>query len=103
VRPPIREPPGPDLLPRLRACGDLAQLFDGTLDALERHCGIGYSMLLMHDPAHERLYTVASRGYRESGVGWEVHVGDGIIGVSGRGRFRLEVARPLHLAEVPTG
>jgi adenylate cyclase len=88
----------PDLLPRLRACladlgacGDLAHLFDETLDALERHCDIGYSMLLMHDPAHQRLYTVASRGYAQSGVGWEVHVGDGIIGVAGRERTPIRI------------
>jgi adenylate cyclase len=88
----------PDLLPRLRACqadlggcGDLAHLFDETLGALERHCGIGYSMLLMHDPAQERLYTVASRGYPESGVGWEVRVGDGIIGVAARERTPIRI------------
>jgi adenylate cyclase len=88
----------PDLLPRLRACladlgacRDLARLFDETLGALERHCGIRYSMLLMHDPTHERLYTVASRGYAESGVGWEAHVGDGIIGVAGRERTPIRI------------
>jgi hypothetical protein len=60
------------------------------------------------DAADARSRPRASVHSREPGLPGvrgrrEVHVGDGIIGVSGRGRFRLEVARPLHLAEVPTG
>ena len=81
----------PHLLPGLRAClaqltscGDLARLFDVVLEGLARHCQVDHAMLLMHDAAQKRLYTVASRGYPESGVGSEIGVGEGIIGVAAR-------------------
>lgn len=83
----------------LGGCGDLAELFDGALAGLERYCGIAHAMLLMHDERSGRLYTVASRGYRESGVGFEVAVGEGIIGVAARERIpiRIGYAAPEYL------
>ena len=90
----VRQP----LLPGLRAClaeltgcADLAALFDGTLQSLERHCDIRHAMLLMHDGARERLYTVATLGYAESGVGSEIGVGEGIIGVAARERTPIRI------------
>lgn len=71
-------------LSRLGDCRDLSQLFDETLHGLEQHCGIMHSMLLMHDAARRRLYTVATRGYPQSGVGSEIGLGEGIIGVAAR-------------------
>ncbi len=86
------------LLPALRACmadmarcGDLAHLFDETLQALERHCDIRYAMLLMHEERRNRLYTVASRGYPKSGVGSEICIGEGIIGVAARERAPIRI------------
>jgi len=88
----------PQLLPNLRAClahltgcNDLAQLFDAALEALEQYCRFSHSMLLMADAAHERLYTVASRGYPESGVGSEIRIGEGIIGVAARERTPIRI------------
>jgi adenylate cyclase len=69
-------------LGELSACADLAHLLDVMLEGLERHWGIRHSMLLMLDPDRKRLYTVASRGYAESGVGSEVRLGEGIVGVA---------------------
>ncbi|MBL8200663.1 MAG: GAF domain-containing protein [Chromatiales bacterium] len=67
---------------RLSACTDLATLLDETLAGLEAHLGIHHAMLLMHDAAGRRLYTVATRGYERSGVGSEIALGDGVIGVA---------------------
>jgi len=85
------EAPSTHLLPGLRAClaglagcSDLAHLVDAALEGLERHCQIGHAMVLMHDPLQDRLYTVASRGYPESGVGSEIRMGEGIVGVAAR-------------------
>lgn len=90
--------PRQPLLPGLRACldslagcTDLAALFDAVLHGLERHCGIRHAMLLMHDAARARLYTVATRGYAESGVGSEIGVGEGIIGVAARERTPIRI------------
>jgi adenylate cyclase len=88
----------PNLLPGLRAClagltgcTDLAHLFDEALHGLERHCNIQHAMLLMHDASRNRLYTVATRGYSQSGVGSEICIGEGIIGVAARERTPIRI------------
>jgi len=82
-------PPEPPLLPAVRqcvaeldTCSDLDALLDLALECLERHFGIGHSMILMVDARERRLYTVASRGYVKSGVGFEAAFGEGVIGVA---------------------
>jgi adenylate cyclase len=76
-------------LPALRACSrcisghtDLAALLDDLLAGLQTYFDIRHAMVMMHDPEGARLYTVASCGYPESGVGSEVALGDGVIGVA---------------------
>ena len=44
--------------------------------------GYEHSLLLLLDEDGERLYTIASHGYPTEGIGSEVHVGDGIIGMA---------------------
>ena len=68
---------------RLLACRDLAQLFDETMACLNEKMGISHAMLL-HDPQAACLYTVASQGYEQSGVGSEIPLGQGVIGVAAR-------------------
>jgi len=80
----------------MSACGDLAKLFDETLLGLEHHFGYKHAMLLMHDERRERLYTVASRGYSQSGVGSEVCIGEGIIGVAARERTPIRIGYAAH-------
>jgi hypothetical protein len=93
-----RHDPGPGRLAALRACThalgdctDLAALLDESLACLATHFGIQHSMLLMFDEKTERLYTVASRGYAESGVGSELRLGEGIIGVAARERTAIRI------------
>jgi adenylate cyclase len=69
---------------RLLACRDLAQLFDDTMACLDEKLGISHAMLLLYDAAAECLYTVASHGYAQSGVGSEIPLGQGVIGVAAR-------------------
>jgi len=61
---------------------ELGLLFDRSLDCLRRHFGIEHAMILMRDEAAERLYTVASLGYARSGIGSEIALGRGVIGVA---------------------
>lgn len=88
----------PHLLARLRACvarftdcRDLAHLFDEALQGLEQQCEIRHAMLLMHDESRRRLYIVATRGYAQSGVGSEIGLGEGIIGVAARERTPIRI------------
>ncbi|NMG27556.1 GAF domain-containing protein [Aromatoleum evansii] len=84
-------PPRASLLAALRAvsariagCRELDLLFSDTLDGLEAQFDIRHAMVLLLDGAGTRLYTIASRGYEASGVGSEIPLGQGVIGVAAR-------------------
>ena len=76
---------------RLSACADLDALLGETLAGLEAHFDIHHAMVLMLDEPGERLYTVASRGYPSSGVGSEIPLGQGVIGVAARERTPIRI------------
>jgi adenylate cyclase len=94
-------PPKPhqrNLLSSVRSCSralnestDLAALLDRTLASLESDFGIQHSMILMLDRVGRRLYTVQSRGYRQSGVGSEIALGCGVIGVAAEQRVPIRI------------
>lgn len=77
---------------RLARCVDLAGLLDELMAGLKGHFGITHAMVLMLDAANQRLYTVASLGYAESGVGSEVALGAGVIGVAAKERTPIRIA-----------
>jgi adenylate cyclase len=76
---------------RLAACSDLEHLLAETLACLDEQFGIEHTMLLMVDEPSARLYTVASRGYESSGVGSEIPLGQGVIGVAARERTPVRI------------
>lgn len=91
-------PPRRNLLPdvrrtceRLSACADLHEVLDQALALLGERFAIDHAMILMGDETGERLYTVASRGYPASGAGFEVGLGDGVIGVAARERVPIRI------------
>ena len=77
---------------RIRPEGDLGQLLGAALDCLDAEFDIGHSMALLYDDAGQRLYTLASRGYADSGVGSEIALGDGVIGVAARERTPIRIS-----------
>ncbi|HKI64118.1 MAG TPA: GAF domain-containing protein [Burkholderiales bacterium] len=77
---------------RLARCADLGRLIDELLACLDEVFGIGHSMVLVPDGAGARLYTVASRGYPASGVGSEIPLGCGVIGVAARERTPIRIS-----------
>ncbi len=103
----IEQVPGPTLAPpppavnfltalrranqRLAGCCSLATLLETALDALAEEFGIDHVMLLMHDEGRGRLYTLASRGYPQSGVGSEIPVGAGVVGICARERTPIRI------------
>jgi adenylate cyclase len=76
---------------RLAAGDSLERLFDDMLEALEQQFAIRHSMILLLDGSGQRLYTVASRGYSRSGVGSEIALGAGVIGVCARERAPIRI------------
>jgi len=77
---------------RLMRCNELGRLLDELLACLDEVFGIDHSMVLVPDGAVERLYTVASRGYAASGVGSEIPIGCGVIGVAARERTPIRIS-----------
>jgi adenylate cyclase len=76
---------------KLTGATDLEMLLEQTLVVLETHFGITHGMVLMADNRARKLYTVASRGYRESGVGSEIAFGCGVIGVAAEQRAPIRI------------
>ena len=77
---------------RLARCSDLDELLQATLDGLQAEFDVQHAMLLMADVEGARLYTVASRGYSSSGIGSEVPLGHGVIGVAARERTPVRIS-----------
>jgi predicted pyridoxine 5'-phosphate oxidase superfamily flavin-nucleotide-binding protein len=77
---------------RLAGAGDLASQLDNALAVLREQFRFSHAMVLMHDPAVGKLYTVASAGYAQSGVGAEIPLGEGVIGVAGQERTPIRIA-----------
>lgn len=71
-----------ELSARLSRCPDLDTLVGTLVDGLAELFGYDHSVMLLLDEAGERLYTIASHGYRAEGVGSEVRVGEGLIGMA---------------------
>ena len=70
------------LTARLSRCGDLDTLVSVALEGLAELLGYDETVLLLLDERGERLYTIASHGFDAEGVGSEVAVGDGVIGMA---------------------
>ena len=77
---------------RMACAPDLAALFDCLLDCLRDDFGVEHAMVLMNEPAGDRLYAVASRGYSQSGVGAEIRPGEGVIGVAASTRTPIRIS-----------
>jgi adenylate cyclase len=71
-----------ELTARLSRCPDLDALVEATVTGLAGLFGYEHSLLLLVDETGSRLYTIASHGYEVQGVGSEVAVGDGVIGLA---------------------
>ncbi|WP_374570415.1 GAF domain-containing protein [Phenylobacterium sp.] len=98
------EPTRPD---RLAAAADLAAviaaepdadaMLDRALDGLVELFGYANAMALTPDETGRRLLTLASRGYATAGVGSEVEVGRGAIGIAAR------TGRPVRFSDMSRG
>lgn len=91
-------PPRPSLLAAVRSIAqsiqqrsELDDLLTRTLAELEAHLGIRHAMIHWLDESGERLYLIASRGYSQSGVGSEIQLGQGVIGVAASARTSIRI------------
>lgn len=96
------EPPLPftmdalaELSERLQRASCLDAVLDAVLDTLTRAFGFSHTMILLAMESPDRLVTLASRGYPAGGVGSEVRLGEGIVGVVAEARKPLRVSGML--------
>lgn len=71
-----------ELSTRLGRCPDLDTLVSTALRGLADLFGYRNSLLLLLDETGSQLYTIASHGYDTEGIGSEVKVGEGVIGMA---------------------
>ncbi len=81
-----------DCARRMSLCTDLASLIDHLLEGLEASFGVHHAMVLLVDASARTLYSVASRGYEWSGIGAEIPLGHGVIGVAARERTPIRIS-----------
>jgi adenylate cyclase len=77
-----RAPALAELAGRLSRAGDLDAMLETTVAGLATLFGYEHSLVLLLDEDGRRLFTIASRGYEAEGVGSEVTVGQGLIGLA---------------------
>jgi hypothetical protein len=71
---------------RITHANDLESLLGAALEALEEYFQFSHTSVLLYDESSDRLTTLASRGYGETGIGAEVPIGQGLIGTAARDR-----------------
>jgi len=76
---------------RLARCTSLDEALNAVLATLSDFMGVEHAMVLMLDAGSQRLYTVASCGYPTSGIGSEIGMGQGVIGVAARERTPVRI------------
>jgi adenylate cyclase len=96
---PLPKAPRPSRLAAVRRTSDamlaereLGPQIDALLDGLENHFDIGHAMVLAVDRAGQRFYALGSRGYGTSGVGAEIPLGVGAVGVAAEARVPIRLA-----------
>ncbi|MEI9952954.1 MAG: GAF domain-containing protein [Pseudomonadota bacterium] len=77
---------------RINRAVELDALLTDTLAAFAELLGLPHSMVLLPDETDQRLVAIASHGYGASGVGAEVRVGDGLIGLAAANRRLLRIS-----------
>lgn len=87
----------------LVACRNLDAVINVALEQLSRVYEYHHSFVMVRDEEGTRLYTLASRGFPVSGVGSEVGIGEGLIGMAAERRLPVRCTnlgreRPLSRA-----
>jgi adenylate cyclase len=79
---------------RISEENEIGAIIDAVLDGLRDGFGCDAAMLLLKDPANNRLVAVGSRGYPTTGIGSEVAIGEAVIGTAASER------RPVRISDM---
>jgi hypothetical protein len=80
---------------RLGEADDVETLVNVALEACAELFGYEHSFLMLVDETGESLYTVGSRGYEASGVGADIAIGEGVVGITAQRRQPVRVGNML--------
>ncbi|MFP5255407.1 MAG: GAF domain-containing protein [Acidimicrobiia bacterium] len=83
-----------ELAARLSRAADLDVLVAGAVQGLVDLLGYESAAVLLLDESGRQLFTIASRGYPDEGVGSEIELGDGAIGLA------AERCRPVRVGNL---
>jgi hypothetical protein len=86
-----------EVVARLTRCPDLDVAVDTALDSLVV-LGYEHCSLLLADEDGRQLYTIGSRGYPTEGVGSEVAVGEGTVGMAAARATTIRLGNLYQLA-----
>jgi len=81
-----------ELSDRIHGAPDLECLLESILETIESLFGFSHSMVLLAGDQPDRFTTIATRGYTGRGVGSEVGIGDGIIGMVAEARKPIRIS-----------
>lgn len=81
---------------RLNRTQLLDEALQTSLQLLDEQFGFHHSMILLADEPNAKLLTISSHGYTENGVGSEVGMGEGLIGMVARARRTLYLSAMDH-------
>ena len=81
-----------DLSQRIHRADSLERLLDSILEGIEESFGFNHSMVLLPAAEEGALVTIASRGYPETGIGAEVRIGEGIVGMVAEARKPIRIS-----------
>ncbi|GAB2454526.1 hypothetical protein GCM10027082_00920 [Comamonas humi] len=77
---------------QLAQCRSLDEALAAVVRTLAQDLAIEHALVLLLDAAQQRLYTVASHGYARSGVGSEIALGQGVIGMAAQARTPVRIS-----------
>lgn len=84
----------------------LKEKLDNILEMLDQSFQLRHSMLLLPDQEHQYLSVFASRGFDEHGLGIQVKMGEGVIGVVAQRKRKLRmnsISRQRHYLHTIVG
>jgi predicted pyridoxine 5'-phosphate oxidase superfamily flavin-nucleotide-binding protein len=88
-----------ELTTRLTTCPDLDTLVTSMMAGLVEVLGYEHCLLLLVDEEGKQLYTIASHGYPQEGVGSEVPIGEGLIGMAAARRAPMRAGNLRQMAK----
>ena len=86
-----------ELAGRLNRCPDIDTLVSTVVRSMAEEFGHEHSVMMLLDEDGRRLYTIASHGFADEGVGSEVAVGEGPVGVAAARCTPIRVGNLQHI------